>query len=295
MKKKILIVFLLLSLTLSIGCIEKEEQTYVQEPTEEQTEVPTLVPISDRNVAKYDFEWYSSDYIGKYSEAPPGYTYAVVSYKIKNDGYSIIDNSPLYWTFIVNGISYDYCSESYDDSINTMSAKIGPGSVFTNKIAFIIHDGGSKGRLKYTSPWFNDEVTLFLDNSLIKSIEPTPYPTYTPRRPKEVVDLTLDDEGFIKWYDSQKIYYNALFVGYDYIYFEDSKIESNNSLTQIERFCLEDKECILLKTEFKTFLEILHNMNEKQYWSISDDKYSSSKEQQLRKYWKSCISIRKAL
>ena len=111
---------LLLCISLSMGCLEDVEddtQTYIQKPTE----IPTQVPLSDRSVAKYDFEWYTTDYIGKYHQAPPGYTYAVISYKIQNDGYYTIDISPLYWTFTVNGISYDYCSESFDDSINTMT------------------------------------------------------------------------------------------------------------------------------------------------------------------------------
>lgn len=174
-----------------------------------------------------------------------------------------------------------------------MNVDVNHGGDITNKIVFLIPDDIDSGRLAY-EPWYDDEI-VYMDNSLISDVKPTPYPTYTPRKPKEIQNLALDDDGFLKWYDNQKIYYNVLYVGYDHINYEESQTESNISLNQMNKFTLNDEKYILLKDDFKKFLETLRNMDERRFWSIYDDKYDSSAEQQLRKYWKSCISIRKSI
>jgi hypothetical protein len=48
-----------------------------------------LVPLAaadDDGAYKFDWKWYTTDHIGKYSQAPSGDRYVVATIYIKNDG-----------------------------------------------------------------------------------------------------------------------------------------------------------------------------------------------------------------
>lgn len=312
MIKKIGIFLVLIVSSLFLGCVEPSNDIeIVNEPS------VTIVPISEQNVAKYDFEWYTTDHIGEYHTAPYGYTYAVVTYKIQNNGHYTIDISPLYWTFTVNGISYDYCSESYDDSINTMSAKISPGSSFTNKIAFIIHDGGSRGALKYESPWYNDEIKLLLDNSLIKDtiyityedleqiniesdelnnislddIDPNDFEAYhlynelkDRKKLLDILSLPLNDETFLQWFDYQKKGYGKCDI--------NSKEIREESLIQLEKFELKNEDYIELRNKFRDYLEHANSMDDREIGLLCSDRTTAA-ESRLHNLWKGCENSRR--
>lgn len=284
MKTKTIASIILLCVVLSMGCTEAPVEL-ITEPTE----IPTSIPLSERSVAKYDFEW-SSYHTIDYSTAPTGYKYAVVTYRVKNDGYNVISTNPHYWAFYANGVTYSYDSISHSDLVNTLSVDVSHGGDITTDIAFLIPNNINSGRLEY-KPWYGDDI-IYRDNSLISDVEPTPWPTPTPRRPKQIPELTLDDNGFLQWYDNQKIYYSALYYSHLYMNFEDSQNESNKSLIQIDKFQLSDEKHISLRDNFKIFLERLNNMDEKEFHSIYDDHHSSSAEQGLNKYWQLCINKR---
>lgn len=134
-------------------------------PATRPTPAPTTIPISDQAVAKYDYKWHTTKYIGDYSKAPLGYTYAVFTYRIKNDGYNTIYTSPVYWEFSANGITYTYDSVSHSDEINTISVEVNNGGDVTNKIVFLIPNNIDGGAFYYDS-WYGDS-TIYRDNSLL--------------------------------------------------------------------------------------------------------------------------------
>lgn len=140
------------------------EILYPSEGEGVSTEVPTFVPLSERDVAKYNFEWFTTDYIGKYSEAPSGYTYAIVTYRIKNDGYNTISTSPSFWKFSANGIVFDHDSKSYSDSVSTINVDVYNGGDITDTIVYLIPDNVDSAAFYY-NPWYGDD-TIYRDLTL---------------------------------------------------------------------------------------------------------------------------------
>ena len=97
------------------------------------------VPIVDRDIAKFNFHAETVKTIGIYY-APIGYKYLVVTYRIKNDGHSVVWTSSDYWRWRANGIDYTYDFTTYDGSINHVDVKIINGGDITNQIVFLIRD-----------------------------------------------------------------------------------------------------------------------------------------------------------
>lgn len=188
----LIVAMLVLCTALSMGCLEEEEayteeferlnaiedRTWQEEqrwnelrfeilfPSEGErvdTEVPTPVPLSNRSVAKYNWEWVSCDTIGHFN-APRGYTYAIVTYRVKNDGYNTISTSPNFWKFSANGIVFDHDSKSYSDSINTINVDVYTGGDVTDNIVYLIPDNIDSAAFYY-DPWYGDD-TIYKDLTL---------------------------------------------------------------------------------------------------------------------------------
>lgn len=289
MIKNILMVFMIIMITgLMFGCTDKEvnenkltdtQQSYIDSITANYTPEPKIT-ISDRDVAKYDFKWGTTNSIS-YFDAPQGYTYAIVTYRFKNDGYEEFSTSPIYWKFIADGVSYDYNSYSHLDEINCMNVIVGHGGDITTKIVFLVPNTVNSGSLVYESWVYDGDIyidhSLIIDSSEIPKPDPTPEPT-----PKE-----YSSNDFQEWYDDTKPYYWRIMKGNSYsITYEEAQIKLTNDLDQINKFDCDS----LLYERFKLFLEIMQEMDEKSFNYISDYNTDNQIENNLRKQQKLCNS-----
>ena len=153
----IFMIFVLLGVIIDLIAPTNESVDKINIPVEREP-----IPLSDRDVAKYNFRGVTTNYIGEYFEAPDGYKYLIITYRIKNDGYDIISTSGFYWEYFANGIVYDYDSVSFDESINHMSVDILNGGDITNNIVFLIPDDVTSGKFYYTK-W---DYNLYRDKTL---------------------------------------------------------------------------------------------------------------------------------
>lgn len=76
------------------------------------------------NVCYWDWQAHTTDHIGEYSKAPPGFIYIIMDLYIKNNADTAIHTSPSYWKLIIDGIKYDYDSETFDASIGNQMVDV---------------------------------------------------------------------------------------------------------------------------------------------------------------------------
>ena len=288
--KKLTIMTMILCLTLNLGCVNAPSETVIKPAA-----VPTAIPTVDVGIVTYNFEWYSTNGIS-YWDAPKGYKYAVVTYRVKNDGPGMISTSPVFWEFMADGIVYGYDSVSHSDKINTVSVDVYNGGDITTDIVFLVQDDVTHGNLVY-SPLYGGD-TIRRDLSL--SIGPEPTPTPTPWVAPTIAqgDFTLDDEGFLQWYDNQKIYYWRIYTPTNtlcYASHAELQVELERSLTQIDEFGLDGKYHKQLRDTLKEFLEVLQSVDEDRYRAFCSDDHTTSEEQHLEDLWYDCNRLRNTL
>lgn len=148
MIRGIVVLLTLLASILGVGCVG-EVMEITETPVQVVVNLSAPIQTLEQDVSKYNFKWDIGSRIGEYHKAPSGYTYAVVSYTIQNDGPSAISTNPFYWGFKADGILYSYDSSSYSDEINHMTVDISPGGTFSNKIVFIVPEDTTEGGLVY--------------------------------------------------------------------------------------------------------------------------------------------------
>jgi hypothetical protein len=123
------------------------------------------IPMSNRDIAKFNFHAETVNSIGEYFYVPHGYKYLVITYRIKNDGYNVIPTSGAYWKLRANRIYYSYSSATYDESINHIEVSVLNGGDITNKIVFLIPNDVTSVTF---CPMFNDDNILIVrDKTLL--------------------------------------------------------------------------------------------------------------------------------
>lgn len=123
------------------------------------------IPMSNRDIAKFNFHGETTNFIDEYFYKPCGYKYLVITYRIKNDGYNIIPTSGAYWKLRANCIDYSYSSATYDESINHIEISVLNGGDITNKIVFLIPNDVTSVTFY---PMFNDDNILIVrDKTLL--------------------------------------------------------------------------------------------------------------------------------
>jgi hypothetical protein len=76
--------------------------------------------------------------IGEYSKAPDNKTYIIVTLKIDNTGDQTYSTNPNYWHLKVGDRYYQYNSNTFDKSINFLSADVAPSGKLTTEIVYLV-------------------------------------------------------------------------------------------------------------------------------------------------------------
>jgi len=113
--------------------------------------VETINEVPNTDVCYWDWDFTATHYIGKYSEAPSGYVYAIAEVYIKNDASRSISTNAWNWCLIADGIQYQHDSNTYSDSINHVTVDIGRGGEMTTKMVFLIPESVTSASLMYNS------------------------------------------------------------------------------------------------------------------------------------------------
>lgn len=100
--------------------------------------IPSVPVIQETDVCDYDWTFQTTQYIGDYHIAPVGYSYAVVSIYLKNNGDKSISTNPYYWNFVANGIKYTANPATYDSSIRHQTVEVGKGGEMETQIVYIV-------------------------------------------------------------------------------------------------------------------------------------------------------------
>jgi hypothetical protein len=109
------------------------------------------IPMSNRDIAKFNFHAETVNSIGEYFYVP--------------HGYNVIPTSGAYWKLRANRIYYSYSSATYDESINHIEVSVLNGGDVTNKIVFLIPNDVTSVTF---CPMFNDDNILIVrDKTLL--------------------------------------------------------------------------------------------------------------------------------
>lgn len=148
MNGKILLFLVLSAFIIISGCTGQTDETV------ESTSPPSTVIVSSTEstqstyVCYWDWKFGTTDSIG-YDTAPAGYTYAIVTLYLQNDGPKTVSTNPWNWELWANGITYRHDSNTYSEYVNHQTVDVRNGGEIVTQMVFLIQGDVTSASLIY--------------------------------------------------------------------------------------------------------------------------------------------------
>lgn len=152
---KVIVLFVLFSAVLSMGCINEEDVDFGPGST--------AIPPSDRDVAEYNYKWITTNSIENF-DVEEGQVYAIVTYRVKNNGYNTISTNPDYWIIDSFGTLHNHSKLTGLNIFNSTKTNMEHGEDITNDILFVIPE--NFGLISFEYKPLQGDKTILRNTSL---------------------------------------------------------------------------------------------------------------------------------